>query len=472
MNSGRTFDYLLINMASFDKQSMDNLIKVVEIHGAAIKRLVIRQDKRSAYKVETKDAIEFLQNLPNLVEWNIYGTCNIFSDILGKCEPVLFNLKRIRFTCETVVCEKLFSFIGSDTLEFLNINSEMIYEKFIRRQRKLKFLECTYKYMPECLNSMKSLNLEQLECFPDETDEQINEEPFLQLIREHEQLQKIIMYANISATVVETICHRSQFLQSLFFNLSNDNVASLAGIYHLKKLQEFEISFAYNFNRFDLLRDMARLKMPTIKNVSFLSQVEVAFDLDSIYRRLGSRWKNIEKFTSEINHQSISTILVSFKSLKSLSVCHTSLLPEFHNGCTYPCLERLTITDGDRIRFSNFNLFINLLQALPNLSYLNFSRKCECKDAHQLEVLVKVLPKLRYLRIQFDEKFEKILKAVTAIKTLCGSLQGFVITFDNPKYSQFTRWLATFFEKEDCIKQEFDRGTHGGERLILKNFKY
>lgn len=455
---------------------MDNLVKIVKIHGATIKRLGLSNNLVSS-EFEAKDITEFLQNLPNLVEWSIYGSSSFFSDITGNCEPVLFNLKKFDFCCfglSDLIFEKLSSFVASNTVEYLDLGMDINYEKFILRQRNIKFLECYDKYLPQHLNAIKSLNLEEFECY--EYGGIPGDIQLLELIREQKKLRKINFTetkVEISATVVEAICQHSHYLQTLGLELSDNNVASLFGINQLKELQKLEITFAENFTRVDLLIELTRLEMQSIKKVEFFCLYDVNFQFDSILEALGVHWRNIEEIIIDFNLQSINSILENLKSLKTLTLYHTTP-PRFeYDSCIYPLLERLTIFN--HVSISTFDLDVYLLEALPNLNYFNLQLACDFKGALQLEALAK-MPKLKHLEISFNVTRTKInptSRDVSAIKKLCGTLKTFEIIFITANDSNFTRDLAALLEEQDYIKQEISaKYGHQSKALVLKNFLY
>lgn len=482
MKSGRVFDELEIYMESFDKQDMDKLIAIAEEHGSTIKQLTMENHEMSNYEVDAEDLIKFFQNLPNLNNWAIYGDYDIFSDIIGKCEPVLKQLKTFTVREEGLndnFFEKLSPLIASDTIESLDIHIGDNYENFITRQRRLKSIEVDYLDLNKLLSVTSSLQLEEIQCnmeFCDDEDEDVDEvnNGLLQLIREQGSLLKINFYdLQMSATVVETICQQSRFLRSLSLKLSNDNTANLLEIYQLKQLQELQISTTENFWRVDLLTELTKLEMANIKKVEFLNREHTNIELDLVVENLGKNWKNIEEFTIGQKVKTINSILQNLRNLKSLTVYDGGKHAFENDGCVYPLLERLEIFNYSTDPDPHFTLPIHFLQSLPNLSYLQV-KKCLYEGASQINVL-KQMQKLKKLEMFFiinSSETIPTLDDVPAIRKLCRTTKEFDITFSTPPDSKFTQELATLMKNErDVIKQ-----TRGGidfkTELKLESFKY
>lgn len=472
-------------MISFDKQAMDNLIEVVKTHGSTIHTLEMNHDRdeSSEYVVDADDLTTFLQNLPDLAIWRIEAKSDIFRDIIGSGKPVLFKLKgHIELTgVSDALIEKLDSFIGTDTVEFLDLESEIIFEKLILRQRNVKSVVC-HPHSMDRYQNLKILKLEELECYEysGDTDEWDVDRHLLQMIRENKDLRKITFpdaESDINASIVEAICHNCRVLQYLTLELSDDNATNLLGIYQLKALQEIEISFDLNFTRVDLLSELTRIEMQSIKKVYFHSLPDEGFDFDSwmILENLGKHWKNIEDFSIHLESKAINSILENLRNLKQLTVSYESWDGSVsifeYDTSIYSSLESLTIFNHDPN--APFDLPIYFLKTLPNLNSLTVHTKCEFKGPLQIDALTQI-PKLDDLTITFEVKLSKLIPTVSdvkAIKELCRSVEKFEINFSTAINSNFTHQLATLLENDDYIKQE--HCTKPEEKILkLKNFKY
>lgn len=467
-------------MISFDKQTMDNLIKVVKIHGSTINTLEMNYDQAesSEYQVDADDLRTFLENISNITEWKIDVDADIFSDIIGSGQPVLFKLKRhievASYPLSDSLFEKLDSFIGSDTVEHLDLDQKIVLEKFVLRQRNVKSVMWLSFMLDRCQNiyqNLKILKLEELVCFAYDDDDSVNRCIF-QIFRENKDLRKITFTAvkYLSASIVDEICHKS-LLQFLSIEISDDNAINLMGISRLKELQEIEITF-FKFTREDLLDELTKLKMPSIKKTTFHKTDDVYIDFDSIMENLGRHWKNIEEFTVDLEYyKAINSILKNLHNLKTLTIYYKSWninrsIFEYDTSI-YSSLQRLTILKNGS---TSFDFPIYFLRALPNLSCLIVRTQCDFKDVPQINVQ---MPKLKTLKLSFNVVSSEILPTlsdVKAIKELCRSLKEFEIKFSTVKKSNFTHQLQTLLENEDYIKQEYRAGQR--KFLVLKNFKY
>lgn len=480
MKSGRVFDELEIDMDFMDKKNMDNLIAIVEEHGSTIKQLTMDNFyERSNYKVNAEDLIKFFENLPNLNNWTITAGCDIFRDVIGKCEPVLKNLRSFTVHDEFMsyrLFEKLSSFIASDSVESLFINSEINYEKFITRQCNLKSIGFEELDLVKYLT--KNLKLEEVNNSADvydEDDEEVDDANniLLQLIREQKELQKIdFLGLPMSATVVETICQLTPFLQSLSLKITDDNVANLLEIHQLKELKDLTIAISKYFSLVDSFFQLTELEMPSVKKLKIVLMQKIAIDFDPIAENLGNHWKNVEEFEVDFKVKSINSILQNMQNLKSLTVHCASKAVLEHDSSSYPSLERLKIVTCYSDRY--WILSTHLLEALPNLSFLNVYG-CLYESGSHINVL-KEMPKLRKLEMSFYVKSSETvptLDDVLAIRKLCRSTKEFNITFSTRPGFKFTQELATLLENEsDVIKQNEIRNYGNKLELAIENFKY
>lgn len=438
IESSRIFDEVEILNVKLTHDNYKLLTKIIAKHGASVKTLRIDLDEEEHPSLDAKLLQLFFEKVPNLTFLWINDEFTFFKNMIGKCDAVLKHIKTLIYEEEyqgdegTYTNQSFINFsslIAPDTVEeFRVFQCYLNFKDFIQQQstlKKIRSISCE-GLDATVFNHLKLEKITLLVPEPELKNDDRNSFA-LQIVQHHrETLQKIkIGFMVMSAQLVESICQHLKHLKSFSFRFTNKNAESILGIKDLKELKKLKIEgFARNFNRFDALMELTRLKMASIQKLE-ISVSTLKNQFPEIMKNIGENWENIEKLKV---WSSGSKWNVALENLPKLKILEMIELKEFSpvftdNGQTYPLIKRFEsgCCGGPFFLCALFIIF-------PNLEHL--SSRCPYAGLIQLNGLLS-LKKLKSLSIVFviTSPLMPSEETVAAIKQLCRKMQRYRLTF-------------------------------------------